>query len=94
MMQYLAGGEFSGPCSVAATPWAPTWTCNFTESNGTTALWVWTPSESGANFMVPAGYVDYRDLNGGTTKVAASQIITIGVEPIMLETKSSGGSAH
>ncbi|HTW58447.1 MAG TPA: hypothetical protein VMD99_09960 [Terriglobales bacterium] len=90
MMQYLNAGTFPSPCSVAATPGAPTWTCTFTESNGTKALWVWTPSESGMNYMVPSGYADYRDLKGGKTNVSASQIITIGVEPIMLE----AGSVH
>jgi hypothetical protein len=94
MMQYLAGGKFASPCSVAATPWSPTWTCNFTESNGTTALWVWTPSESGANYTVPPGYVDYRYLNGGKTSVTAGQTITISTEPIMLEGTSSKGSEN
>jgi hypothetical protein len=91
MMQYLAGGHFPSPCSAAETPWAPTWTCNFTESSGTTALWVWTTSESGTNYTVPSGYTDYRDLTGGTTKVTAGQTIPITVEPIMLE--ASSGSA-
>jgi hypothetical protein len=91
MMQYLAGGRFPSPCAVAATPWAPTWTCNFTESSGTTALWVWTSSENGTNFTVPSGYVDYRDLNGNKTTVTAGQTIPISVEPIMLE--ASSGSA-
>jgi len=86
MMQYLGGGKFPSPCSEAATPVAPTWTCNFTEANGTNALWVWTPSESGTNFTVPSGYVDYRDLNGGKTTVTGGQTIAISVEPIMLET--------
>lgn len=93
MMTYLQGGTFPGPCTVAPTPnGAETWTCSFTESGGTKALWVWTPSESGANFMVPTGYVDYRDLKGGTTTVTGNQVITISVEPIMLEGKSSSGS--
>lgn len=87
MMQYLSGGSFAGPCTVAETPWSPTWTCNFTEANGKNALWVWTPSESGGTFTVPAGYVDYRNLTGGTITVSAGQTIALTTEPVMLEAK-------
>lgn len=83
-MQYLGGGKFGGPCtSVGGT--SGTWTCNFTESNGTAALWVWTPNEAGANFTVPSGYVDYLDMTGAKTTVSAGESITIGTLPIMLE---------
>jgi hypothetical protein len=81
MMQYLVGGKFNGPCAAAGT----IWTCSFTEANVTSALWVWTPNESGTSFTVPSGYIDYRDLSGGTTSVSAGQQITIGTEPFMLE---------
>jgi hypothetical protein len=84
MMQDLAGGKFSGPCSsnLATTP---TWTCNFKEANGTTALWVWTPSESGTNFVVPQGFTDYLNMAGTKTNVTAGQQMTISVQPVMLE---------
>ncbi len=85
MMQYLVGGKFSAPCSFTAGGGSSTWICNFTEANGTTALWVWTPNEAGATFTVPTGYVDYLDLTGNSTAVTAGSSITIGVEPIMLE---------
>jgi hypothetical protein len=85
MMQYLVGGTFSSPCSFTAANGASTWTCDFTEANGTVALWVWTPSEAGTTFTVPAGFTDYRDLSGGTTTVTPGQTINIGTEPFMLE---------
>ena len=85
MMQYLVGGKFPVPCASTTTNNIAVWTCNFTEANGSSALWVWTPSESGTNFVVPAGFTDYRDLTGGTTKVSAGELIVIGVEPLMLE---------
>jgi hypothetical protein len=85
MMQYLSGGKFLAPCSSTTTNGIAVWTCSFTEANGTSALWVWTPSESGTNYIVPSGYVDYRDLTGGKTTVNAGAPITIGVEPLMLE---------
>jgi hypothetical protein len=85
MMQYLVGGTFSAPCSFTAGGGSSTWTCDFTEADGTSALWIWTPNESGTTYTVPSGYVDYRDLVGGTTSVTAGQQITIGTEPFMLE---------
>lgn len=82
LMQYLMGGQFSAPCASAN---GATWTCSFTEANGTAALWVWTPNESGATFSVPAGYVDYVDLTGGKTAVNGGQSIAIKTMPVMLE---------
>ena len=85
MMQYLVGGKFAAPCSFTPGGGSSTWTCNFTEAKGTTALWVWTPNEAGTTFTVPSGYIDYVDLSGNSTPVTAGSSITIGVLPIMLE---------
>jgi len=84
MMRSLLGGKFSAPCSSGGNA---TWTCSFTEANGTVAQWVWTTSEAGASYTVPSGYTDYWDLSGSSqpTTVTAGQTITIGVEPFMLE---------
>ncbi len=85
MMQYMEGGTLPGPCSSTNSGGNQIWTCNFTEANGTQALFVWTPTESGTSYTVPSGYTDYRDLNGGTVSVSGGQTITIGPEPFMLE---------
>jgi hypothetical protein len=90
--QYLNGGHFTAVCSNSGQ----TYTCPFVESNGTTALWVYlycpnngsyaTCAANGTSYTVPAGYVDYRLLNGGLIVVAnPGQSITIGVQPFMLE---------
>jgi hypothetical protein len=85
MMQYLTGGRFGGPCTSNGSS-TPTWTCNFTKSDGVTAaMWVWTPNESGTSFSVPKGFVDYMDLSGAKNTVNSGQSITIGPMPIMLE---------
>lgn len=82
MMQYLVGGVFSGPCTSDADG---IWSCNFTESNGNTALWVWIPNEAGSTFTVPSGYVDYLDMTGAKTAVNNGESISIGIQPVMLE---------
>jgi hypothetical protein len=81
MMQYMVNGFFSAACQVSGV----TWTCPFKEGDEVNALFVWTTSENNTNYTVPPGYVDYRDLNGGTTSVTGGEQITITVEPIMLE---------
>ncbi len=83
-MNYLSGGQFTG---VAANVSGTIWTAPFLEASGVSALWVWTPSESGTTFTVPANlnYTDYRDLDGNLTSVTPGQTIAISVEPVMLE---------
>lgn len=83
MMQYLVGGSFSAACSQGSD--GVTWTCPFTEFDGTTALWVWTTSNGGSNFTVPSQFSGYRDLTGAAQPVNSGQPISIGVMPIMLE---------
>jgi hypothetical protein len=85
MMQYLTGGKFTGPCTSTVGQTPAIWTCKFSESSAKTALWVWTPSESGAQFTVPSGYVDYRDMSGGTAPVYGGQSISVSTMPVMLE---------
>ena len=86
MQSYLTGGSFSAACSYTTNlSGIQTWTCPFTEYNGTVALFVWTPSENGTPYTVPSGYIDYRDLAGNTVTVTPGEIINIGVQPIMLE---------
>jgi hypothetical protein len=78
---YLTGGSFSSPCSESTTAW----TCPFTEAGSRPALFVWTTNPNGANYTVPPGFADYRDLKGETTAVTSGEPIIITVEPIMLE---------
>jgi hypothetical protein len=85
LMQDLVGGTFNGPCHFLGANGATTWTCSFTEENSTQALWVWTPNEAGTTYNVPAGYVDYLDLQGNTNPVTAGQTIQITVQPFLLE---------
>jgi hypothetical protein len=85
MMQYMIGGKFSGPCSAVTSGGIQTWTCDFTEANGTKALFVWTPTAAGTAYAIPSGYVDYRDFAGNTASVTGGQQVTIGVVPLMLE---------
>ena len=79
MMDWLIGGHFTAACSSKGD----VYTCPFIEANGHHALLVWSVSGKGS---YPPGnqYVDYRDLNGNTTKISSGPV-PIGVKPIMLE---------
>jgi hypothetical protein len=86
MMQYMEGGTFPSPCSSTSNGGIQTWTCNFTEADGTKALFVWTPTEAGTSYTVPSGYTDYKDFSSASpTSVTGGQTITIGTMPFMLE---------
>jgi hypothetical protein len=90
MQQYLNGGSFPQSCAISGSSSAATITCLFNEQGGTAAEWVWTNTESGLNYTVPSGYVDYRTITAsGKTCVTANQLITITVEPILLEKGTS-----
>lgn len=84
LQSLLVGGYFTASAaSDGNTP--ATWTAPFLESNGHSAVWVWTDSEASKTYTVPSGYSDYRDLNGGTTTVTNGEGITITTLPVMLE---------
>lgn len=88
MIQYLAGGKFSSPCSdTTDTGGNQIWSCNFTESSGTSALLVWTPTEGGTvAYSIPSGYSDYLDFSGDpATSVSGGQSFNLSPMPILLE---------
>jgi hypothetical protein len=86
MMQWLTGSTFTASCSSSGT----IWTCPLTEANGASALIVWD-SAGNSSYTPAAQYVNYREFNstyGGTTQtISSSQATTIGLIPIMFQSK-------
>lgn len=81
MMEWLVGGHFTpAKCSVNA----PVITCPFVQADGHHALFVWNFNGSSA-YTPETQYKDYRTLSGTTTAIPRGQSVTIGVQPIMLE---------
>lgn len=80
MMQWLVGGHFTAECSTSGS----VYTCPFIQANGHHALFVWNPSDKGT-YSPATQYVDYRELNGTTTRISPGPSVTIGVKPIMFE---------
>lgn len=93
MQQYLIGGTLGACTSTGTSP--VQWKCNFVEANGHQALLLWTycPNDgnyascaaNGQSFVVPTGYTQFFDLNGGVTPVNVGNTITTTVKPIMLD---------
>ena len=86
MMQWLTGATFAASCTSSGT----VYTCPLTESNGKSAVIVW--DTAGDSEYTPATeYVDYRKFNGTyggvTISISAGKATTIGVVPVMFETK-------
>jgi hypothetical protein len=79
---WMVGNTMSTPCSASGT----VWTCGFTNANGSTSLAVWNTTGS-SGYRPASQYTQSKDLSGKTTSVSGA--ITIGIEPLLLETPSS-----
>jgi hypothetical protein len=78
---WMVGARMSQPYTVSGT----VYTCGFTRPGGYQALAVWnTTRGSTPTYMVPSGYVQYRDLAGNLYSISGGTV-TIGIEPILLE---------
>lgn len=81
MMEWIAGGRFtSAKCSLNA----PVISCPFVQGDGHHALFVWNFRGS-SSYSPDAQYKDYKTLSGSTTAIPRGQSVTIGAQPIMLE---------
>jgi hypothetical protein len=90
MMQWLTGATFTASCTNSGN----VWTCPLKEASGATALIVW--NVAGDSRYTPASeYVAYKYFNGtygGATKaITRGEATTIGVVPVMFESKRAGG---
>jgi hypothetical protein len=85
MMQQMVGGKFTGAASSSnSTSTAPVWSAPFTESDGTSAMFVWTTSEAGTTYSVPVGFSSYEDLAGNVTSTSSGASIAVTTEPVLL----------
>jgi hypothetical protein len=86
MMKWLTGSTFTASCSSSGT----VWTCPLTESNGATALIVWN-SAGNSQYIPATQYLNYRNFNGtyggALQTIRAGQSTTIGVIPIMFQSR-------
>jgi hypothetical protein len=88
MMQWLTGTTFTGSCT--NTNKGTVWTCPLTEANGATALIVWDAAGR-SRYRPTTEYVAYKYFDGTyggrTRSITPGQTTTIGVQPIMMESK-------
>ena len=95
VMNWIVGSTFTQPCQKNTS--TGTWTCAFTEANGTPALAVWNPNGS-VSYTLPTTasnggsitYAQYLDLTGNVTTVTGGTV-TVGTSPLLLE--ATGGSS-
>ena len=79
--KWMVGAALTTPCLESVSH---VWTCTLSRPGGYTAQAVWI-SNSTASFTVPAQYTLYRDLTG-TVYSITNHTITVGDQPILLET--------
>jgi hypothetical protein len=82
---WVVGATIDQPCW--STP-DGTWTCALARSGGYSALAIWNTQGSKPYTPGPT-YSDYRDLAGATVPTAQGAAVTIGAEPILLESPGS-----
>jgi hypothetical protein len=79
--KWLVGATMTRACAGDSNN---NWTCPITRTNGYQALAAWN-TVGNASYVVPAGFIRYRDLMGHVTKTTGGATITIGISPILLE---------
>ncbi|MGC2365868.1 MAG: cellulase family glycosylhydrolase, partial [Candidatus Sulfotelmatobacter sp.] len=84
-----------GATMSSCTPAGTQWTCTFSRAGGYQAEAIWDTSQGCANgfcstvsVIVPAEYVQYRDLAGNTTAIGGNTV-PVGSKPILLENGSA-----
>ena len=60
--------------------------CHITRANGYQAVMVWSTGET-STFVAPSGMVRMRTLSGPSAAVTGGQTVTIGMEPVLLESR-------
>lgn len=85
---WLVGARSGGPCSREDSVWS----CGLTREPNYRAIAVWDASQTcsagectTSRYIVPPGFVGYRDLAGQTGAVTPGSPIRIGAKPILLE---------
>lgn len=80
--RWMVGSVMNRKC--AAGP-GTTWTCDFVRPGGYQARAVWNTAGN-APYFPDGKYRRYRDLAGNIVPLSAGAPVTIGIEPILLET--------
>jgi len=89
---WMIGASMPEPCSAQGT----VYTCPLARANGYSALAVWDASKTcttaggcpTSNFKAPAGFVQYRCLNGTVNQIQPGEVVLIGAKPILLENQN------
>ncbi len=85
LYKWMVGATMSQPYTANGS----VGTCGFTRPGGYQALAVWdTNTASTSTFIVPNGYVQYRDLAGSLHSISGTTV-TIGIKPILLENSTA-----
>ena len=86
--RWMVGASLATPCAAGKMGF---WTCTLSRIGGYTAEVVWIPKVT-ASFAVPAQYTVYRDLTGAVYTIT-NHTITVGDQPILLETTDLSSEA-
>ena len=86
---WMVGSTMTAPCSASGTVWS----CGLTDSSGKTTRAVWNTAGPSGYTITAGTWADYKKLDGSTNTVSGGTTsVSIGVEPILLETAGTGTS--
>jgi hypothetical protein len=89
---WMVGATMTGPCTYnTSDAYNAVYTCTLTRPDGYQAQVVWN-TQGSANYTVPSPFTQYRDLAGTTLPVPSARTVTIGQQPILLETPLSSAA--
>jgi hypothetical protein len=81
--KWLEGAYMRGPVTVSGTSWS----CDLVREGGYTAKIIWDTSGS-ANYTVPVGFTQYRDLSGERFACNPGDVIAIDDSPRIFESSN------
>lgn len=79
---WMIGASMTSPCGLTGNG---IWTCGLARPGGYEAQVLWDSTGS-ANWQTAGKFVQYRDLSGSVTPLSPQQLLTIGNQPVLLET--------
>ena len=84
---WMNGATMGQPCSTngASSPYHAVYTCDLTRSGGYVGRAIWN-TDGNSTYTAPSQYLHYRDLQGILHAIPSNRDVSIGKEPILLET--------
>ncbi len=83
--QWMVGATMTSNCAVQSN--GTTWSCDLSRPGGYEAQAIWNTAGN-VTIHAPSQFKQYRKLDGNKVAIQSGSSVTIGIKPILLETKN------